>query len=137
MEAGITVRLLDDGCPADFDLAAAQAFLDRMASVGPRLGSAAYGAAFCATWGLSRPGPKTALDAAASPPMLILQGEHDPQTPIAGLPTFLDELGNGSWVVTWRGNGHMVAFRNACMAGAMSDFLLDPGSPPREDTCSP
>ena len=135
-EAGMTVRLLDDGCPADFDLAAARTFLERMAVLGPRVGGAGFAAALCATWGLARPSPKTPLDASASPPMLILQGENDPQTPIAGLPAFLDELGNDSYVVTWRGNGHMVAFRNACTAGAMSDFLLDPTRPPRNDTCS-
>lgn len=138
LESSLPVLLLDFGCPEGFDAAAAEAFLADARAASPRLGSASAPiAAACALWPLERPTPKTPIDASLAPPMLVMAGEHDPATPYAGVDPFMAALANESYLVTWQGNGHGIAFRNGCTIGGLVDFLLDPGRGPRNDLCSP
>ncbi|MBI2897876.1 MAG: alpha/beta fold hydrolase [Deltaproteobacteria bacterium] len=128
--------LLDYGCPDGFDVEAAQDVSADLAARVPRVGAtAAAVGALCAVWAVERPTARLPIDASEAPPMLVLAGRHDQSTPYDFVGSFMEALGNDSYLVTWEGTGHGVSNRNMCTISATVGFLVDPTAPPAADTC--
>jgi pimeloyl-ACP methyl ester carboxylesterase len=75
------------------------------------------------------------LPAPAAPPLLLVGGRYDPATDHAGAVALQAELGNGSHLVTYEGDGHSHVVHSPCVREVEQAFLIDPASPPSPTTC--
>jgi pimeloyl-ACP methyl ester carboxylesterase len=88
---------------------------------------------FCASWpahaGARRPAAPTA------PPLLVLSSRFDAATPLEQAKQLVHDLGNGSHLVEYLGEGHGVLQRSACARATADQFFEDPKIAPVATTC--
>lgn len=91
----------------------------------------------CAYWPAPRVElPPSPLDAAGSPPILVIGGAHDPATPIAGAEALARTLRAGV-LLRFEGSGHTAFGRgNHCVDDAVVAYLVEQ-RPPANDTSCP
>ncbi len=106
-------------------------------SPAPRsIGAAGIPFALCADWPWRRTTAAPTIAATRAPPMLVVAGRNDPISSYAMARPFVDRLGNGSFLLTYEGDGHVSALRSACVRQAITDFMIDPSKPPRAPSCA-
>ncbi|MEU6644982.1 alpha/beta hydrolase [Saccharomonospora sp. NPDC046836] len=88
----------------------------------------------CIFWE-GRPVQLPRLDGAGVPPVLIVQSEHDPATPIEGARRAHEAFaGSRMLTITDEGDHGIYAGGNACADGVVEDYLVD-GIVPDDTTC--
>lgn len=135
-EANVAINCLDRATPADLaehDRNAAEA-----AALAPRFGtSSGYAALACASWPAANPdrftGPYTA---AGAPPVLVVGGREDSQTPYDWAESMTREL-DGAVLLTREGYGHGSYGSGAPCVDAAVDRLLVDGTLPAPGTTCP
>lgn len=122
--------------PADLATPAAyRAFATSVGQMSPHVGlQNTVAQAFALTWPTTAP-DEPAISAPTAPPMLITATRHDPATPYANAAAMQQALGNGSYVVTYEGDGHGNGSWQPCLGDVSAQFLLDPSTPPSRSDC--
>jgi pimeloyl-ACP methyl ester carboxylesterase len=90
--------------------------------------------AFAVGWPTTPP-PQAAIGNAAAPPLLITATRNDPATPYPGAVALQQALANGSYLVTYEGDGHANAGFQSCLGDVTAAFLIDPTTPPATTDC--
>jgi pimeloyl-ACP methyl ester carboxylesterase len=90
--------------------------------------------AFAVGWPGSSPA-EHAIGATTAPPLLITATRNDPATPYADAAAVQQALANGSYVVTYEGDGHANAQSDQCLGDATTAFLIDPTIAPATTDC--
>jgi pimeloyl-ACP methyl ester carboxylesterase len=75
------------------------------------------------------------VSAATAPKALVISGRFDPITGYAQGADLVSQLGNGSSLLTYEGDGHAAAFHSACVRDVVTQFLFDPSKPPIKTSC--
>jgi pimeloyl-ACP methyl ester carboxylesterase len=112
-----------------------QTFAAAQRAAHPRSGAALMPWALCAGWPYQRAGARLAIGAAAAPKALVVSGRFDPITGYAQGAELVAQLGNGSSLLTYEGDGHAAALHSACVREVVTQFLLDPTQPPTKLSC--
>lgn len=121
------------GCPFTSLDGAREHWLE-VASRAPRLGGTAVnGSLACAGWPAPRP-PPIRIDAARSPPLLVVAAVHELVTPLSMAEAMLEALGNGSHLLRRESDRH-VSFTSRCAATEIVRYLLDPSGYAPPDLC--
>lgn len=121
----------DVGTPASY-----RAFATNVGAAAPHVGLQNSSAqAFAIAWPTTPPqihaiGPTTA------PPLLITATRHDPATPYPWAGELQQALGNGSYLVTYEGDGHGNGSIEPCLGDLSAQFLIDPTTPPAQTDCA-
>ncbi|GAA2540706.1 alpha/beta hydrolase [Pseudonocardia hydrocarbonoxydans] len=135
-EANMAVNCLDRTVPADPAVHDANAA--EIVAAAPRFGTlSSYLMLACASWPVPNPdrfeGP---LDGAGAPPILVVGGREDSQTPYAWAETMADGLESGV-LLTREGYGHgSYRASGPCVDTAVDRYLVD-GVLPAEGTVCP
>ncbi len=89
----------------------------------------------CAFWPVPSVGRPGAISAPGAAPIVVIGTTGDPATPVEWARGLASELGSGRLLV-YRGEGH-TAFPagNACLDGAVIDYLVDLRAPVNGTTC--
>ena len=136
IETYFAILAEDVSCPASFDLAEARTWSREVLRLAPRTGLVQVAQMLGACLHpLQSDRAPLALEASTAPPLLVLGGLHDPATPLAEAETMVAALANGSYLVTYEGDGHFYTPRSLCIAGAELGFLARPTSPPTATSC--
>jgi pimeloyl-ACP methyl ester carboxylesterase len=90
--------------------------------------------AFAVDWPTKSP-PQVAIGNAAAPPLLITATRNDPATPYPGAVALQQAFANGSYLVTYEGDGHSNAGFQECLGDITAAFLIDPTTPPTTTDC--
>jgi pimeloyl-ACP methyl ester carboxylesterase len=90
--------------------------------------------AFAVGWPGSAPN-EHAIDATTAPPMLITATRNDPATPYADAAMLQHTLANGSYLVTYEGDGHANGEYQLCLGDVTAAFLIDPATAPATTDC--
>jgi pimeloyl-ACP methyl ester carboxylesterase len=77
-----------------------------------------------------------AIGATTAPPLLVTATRNDPATPYADAPAVVTALANGSYLVTYEGDGHANGEFDACLGDVTAAFLVDPTTPPATTDCA-
>jgi len=112
-----------------------QAFAAAQRAAHPRAGAALLPWALCAGWPYKRTGARLAINAAAAPKALVISGRFDPITGYAQGADLVNQLANGSSLLTYEGDGHAAALHSACVREVVTQFLIDPTKPPTKTSC--
>ncbi len=112
-----------------------QAFAAAQRAAHPRAGAALLPWALCAGWPFKRADARLAINAAAAPKALVISGRFDPITGYAQGADLVNQLANGSSLLTYEGDGHAAALHSACVRDVVTQFLLDPTKPPTKLSC--
>jgi pimeloyl-ACP methyl ester carboxylesterase len=112
-----------------------QAFAASQRAAHPRGTAALLPWALCAGWPHTRAGARLAVSAAAAPKALVISGRFDPITGYAQGADLVSQLGNGSSLLTYEGDGHAAALHSACVREVVTQFLFDPSKPPTKTSC--
>lgn len=136
IEVYFAILASDVSCPAGFDLLAATAWSREVLASAPRTGlvQVAQMLGACLHPLPSSSGP-LALSPSAAPPLLVLGGAHDPATPAREGEAMVAALANGSYFVTFDGDGHFYTPRSLCIVGAELGYLADPSTAPSTSHC--
>lgn len=86
--------------------------------------------AICAGWPWRAAQANVARPAHGAPPMLLVRGAFDPNSGAAEALALQASLDNGSYLLTYEGEGHIAALRSACVRAAMGAFFVDPSVAP-------
>jgi pimeloyl-ACP methyl ester carboxylesterase len=129
-------------CSQDLPLPAAintpatyQAWVETQASLAPHVGvQNAAAQAFAVGWPSTIP-TQHVIDATTAPPLLITATRHDPATPYAGAGELQSAFANGSYLVTYEGDGHANAAYESCLGDAIANFFIDPTKAPATTDC--
>jgi pimeloyl-ACP methyl ester carboxylesterase len=76
-----------------------------------------------------------AIAATTAPPILITATRYDPATSYTWASKLQTALANGSYLVTYEGDGHASAQAQPCLGDVTAAFLLDPTTPPATTDC--
>jgi pimeloyl-ACP methyl ester carboxylesterase len=122
--------VLDDyGCPADFSLEDAKLVIADVAAISPRLGGMVMAEVLeCVHWPVHA--ESLTLQKTSAPPLLIVAGNHDWGTPVAGAFDVAAALDNGSYTLTHDQPGHVAVIANKCVRDAELDYLYTGAAPP-------
>jgi hypothetical protein len=136
-QANWAINLLDTQCPADFDFEQASDLYADVSAQFPRLGAPlAAGIVDCVAWTLEPTEPRIAPNDVSAPPMLVIGADNDPATPHANAVALVDELNNGSHLLTSHTEGHGGGTASICGASAMAQFVSDPDVSALPDECA-
>lgn len=91
--------------------------------------------AFAVAWPTTAPS-QHAIGATTAPPLLLTATRNDPATPYAGAIALQQALANGSYVVTYEGDGHASGEFQPCIGEVTAAFLIDPTAPPATLDCA-
>jgi len=80
--------------------------------------------------------PAHPITATTAPPLLITATRHDPATPYAWATDMQAALGNGSYLVTYEGDGHGNGSIDLCLGDAAATFLINQGGAPAITDCA-
>lgn len=130
-EAFISINCLDAHDNGDITQMRAEASeLRKLAPVfGPQM---SWGGTGCSNWPVPAKRERTPVVAPGSADILVVGTTNDPATPYTWAQTVASTLENGH-LVTFQGEGHTAYNKsNACVNGAVDDFLID-GTVPRVD----
>jgi pimeloyl-ACP methyl ester carboxylesterase len=125
--------------PLPADIASPASFRTYATNVGtmsPHVGlqnSAAQ--AFAVAWPTTPPA-EAVVGAPTAPPLLITATRHDPATPYEWAGAMQQALGNGSYLVTYEGDGHGNGSIETCLGNVSAQFLIDPTTPPAQTDCA-
>ncbi len=75
------------------------------------------------------------IDAHGAPPTLLVSGLHDAVTNHDEGKDLAARLGNGSFLFTYEGDGHVSSTRSQCVRDVVTAFLVDPSVKPGRDSC--
>lgn len=89
----------------------------------------------CLGWP-SRPDRPQRPLAPAAVPILLINARHDPATGYAWARHVAEQLGGNATLVTYRGWGHVVYGRTACVTGVVDGHLIDLRRPPAGTGCA-
>ena len=79
----------------------------------------------CAAWPAPPTGTRAPITAPGAPPIIVLGTTGDPATPYTEAQALAEQLSQGV-LVTYVGEGHLAYNKgNACVNGAVDDYLLD------------
>ncbi|WP_314453008.1 alpha/beta hydrolase [uncultured Microbacterium sp.] len=79
----------------------------------------------CAAWPAPPTGTRAEITAPGSPPIVVLGTTGDPATPYTEAQALAEQLSQGV-LVTYVGEGHLAYNKgNACVNGAVDDYLVD------------
>ncbi|GAA2124808.1 alpha/beta hydrolase [Streptomyces synnematoformans] len=91
----------------------------------------AWAALNCADWPVAATGEANRIEAAGTPPILVVGTTRDPATPYVWAESLAAQLEEGV-LLTYEGDGHTAYARgNACIDDAIDTFLLA-GTPPQD-----
>ncbi|MFL5757883.1 MAG: alpha/beta hydrolase [Chloroflexota bacterium] len=112
---------------------------DRLVGTAPDFGgflaySPGWGSIECAYWPVPPQRTPAPVTAPGVPPVLIVAGTHDPETPYPWGEALSKQL-RGSVLLTRDGDGHGSYARSACIAGAVDAYLLELRLPPAGTIC--
>ena len=103
----------------------------------PRAGSeAVLPWALCTQWPWRRAVAPQAIAAPHAPPLLLVSGRYDAISSYDQGRELADRLGNGSYFVTYEGDGHAASLHSACVRSVMTRFFLSPREPPSTTSCA-
>jgi hypothetical protein len=112
-----------------------EAWTESFAVVAPHTGvENAAAQAFALGWPTTPPQQHT-IGPTTAPPLLVTATRNDPATPYFDAGELVDALANGSYVVTYEGDGHANGQASDCLGAATASFLIDPTTPPAVDDC--
>ena len=112
--------------PVPTDIAAQEAFIERVREEAPRFGDVAASAGLpCAFWHFPPVGHPGAIAAPGAPPILVVGTVGDPATPYEWAQAVTSEL-DSARLLTWNGDGH-TAFGglSECIDHGVVDYLVD------------
>ncbi len=131
-----TVCAQDMPLPADIATPATfEAFAKTLDPIAPHVGlQNAAAQAFAVSWPATVPA-QHAIGPATGPAMLITATRNDPATSYAWAGELQQAFANGSYLVTYEGDGHANAGFDACIGDVTAQFLLDPTTAPTVTDC--
>ena len=113
-----------------------QAWAESLDASAPHVGLQNAGAlAFTVDWPTNTPNQHV-IGASDSPPLLITASRYDPATPYPLATELQQTLANGSYLVTYDGDGHANAQFHRCLGDLAANFLIDPTTPPAMTDCA-
>ncbi|MFH9250003.1 alpha/beta hydrolase [Streptomyces lydicus] len=90
----------------------------------------------CYDWPVAGDDASRDVSAPGAPPVLLVATTNDPATPYEGASHMARALGNGSTVLTYRGEGHAAyTTGDPCVQGYVDGFLLDGVMPKPGTSC--
>jgi pimeloyl-ACP methyl ester carboxylesterase len=109
-QASSVIQLLDFECPRDYSAERAAADVRRALERYPRTAEVFTPLfASCVGWSTRPREPRVVPENVAAPPMLLIAGAHDPQTPVAGARALRKQLNNDSQLLVVDTEGHDLA----------------------------
>jgi hypothetical protein len=112
-----------------------QAWSESFATIDPHVGlQNAAASAFAVGWPTTPFGEHT-VGPTTSPPLLVTATRNDPATPYFGAGELIGALHNGSYLITYEGDGHANGQFSPCLGEATASFLIDPTTPPAVSDC--
>nr|HEX4314855.1 alpha/beta fold hydrolase [Kofleriaceae bacterium] len=131
------VILQDFGLPADIATPTTyRAWAETQVAAAPHLGlQNATAQSFALDWPTAVPA-QPAIGATAAPPLLITGTRHDPATPYPNALALQAAFANGSYLVTYEGDGHGNGGAQSCLGDVSAAFLVDPATPPATTDCA-
>ncbi len=114
----------------------AEHFLARILPMAPHSGYTFLGRLGGALAMAEVPSEPLVLAAPDAPPVLVIGGRHDTQTPYPGALAMRDAVGRGSHLVTYEGDGHAISDAIPCLRAEVVRFLLDPSRAPTVTSCA-
>jgi len=98
----------------------------------------AWGSSICNGWpGVDDDRYTGPWDAVTANPVLIVNNEFDPATPLGGAVALDGLLGNSQLLVVEGGRGHIAAQESSCAVAATNQYLLTQQMPPVDLVCEP
>jgi pimeloyl-ACP methyl ester carboxylesterase len=117
------ISLLDLGCQDMPDVDAINLY-GHLVTDYPRMGPAfAGGIGQCYGWDLPSSEAHIFPTDVEAPPMLVLNGLHDPATPYANAVALVEQLNNGSRLLSVEQEGHGVGGTESCALAAMRAYV--------------
>ncbi|WUH93404.1 alpha/beta hydrolase [Streptomyces sp. NBC_00433] len=122
--------------PERHSAAGVHALDGRFAAASPVFGSAIEATLLsCTGWAPGDPASRR-VAAPTAPQALLVSTTADPATPYAGAARMAAALGNGSRVLTYRGEGHGAYFaHNRCVVSTVEAYLVEGAMPSRGAAC--
>ncbi|SHK94189.1 alpha/beta hydrolase [Actinacidiphila paucisporea] len=122
--------------PERHSAAAVHALDGRFAAASPVFGPTIEATLLsCSGWAPGDPASRR-VSAPSAPEALLVSTTADPATPYPGAAHMAAALGNGSRVLTYRGEGHGAYFaHNRCVTSTVEAYLLDGAMPARGAVC--
>jgi pimeloyl-ACP methyl ester carboxylesterase len=112
-----------------------QAWVETQPALAPHVGlQNAAAQAFIVGWPGTVP-VQQVIGATTAPPLLITATRHDPATPYDGAIALQSAFANGSYLVTYEGDGHANAQFEQCLGDQITAFLIDPTVAPTTTDC--
>lgn len=97
-----------------------------------------WGSSVCNGWpGVDEDRYTGPWDAVTANPVLVINNEFDPATPLSGAIALDGLLGNSQLLVVDGGRGHIAAQSSICAAIATEQYLLTQQLPPADLVCEP
>ncbi len=124
------VTCVDSVAPVDWDT-----FLDNIAVAAPRFGlHFANELRPCETWQAPNEAISTPVTGADGIPVLLVNGEHDPATPLEWAIA-VDAALDDSILVSHSAGGHIAMDQSACIADLVTEYLISAVLPPVGTAC--
>ena len=89
--------------------------------------------ALCKDWPFRN--VRAPIDAHAAPPMLLVSGTRDAVTSPDEGQELAARLGNGSFLFSYEGDGHVSSLRSGCVRDVVTGFFVDPKTKPAKTSC--
>lgn len=125
--AHVAIGCLDEPLEPDATVKSFEVFAKSLRLSSPRSAGNALGPwALCASWPWRRAEAPKPIGAKDAPPLLVVASRYDPLTAYEQGQELVDELANGSRLLTYEGDGHSAAFHSACVRKAMEAFFQSP-----------
>lgn len=132
--AHLAIACLDQ--PPDFTLQSFASFTNDLRVSAPRATSeAVLPWALCAQWPWRRAAAPQPIAAPRAAPLLIVSGRYDPIVSYDQGRELANRLANGSYVLTYEGEGHAASLHSACVRSVVTQFFLSPTTPPATESC--
>jgi pimeloyl-ACP methyl ester carboxylesterase len=135
----VSIFALDWPLPDGVTGADVRTFIEsEMTTDAPRLGpvSALNELAPIVAWPFKTPHLNPAISASSAPPLLVTANLYDPEAPYKGALAMQAALGNGSYLVTYQGCGHVQSQFVDCLGSAIASYLVDPTTAPTTTSCA-
>ncbi|MDF5758017.1 alpha/beta hydrolase [Spongiactinospora sp. TRM90649] len=120
------------------DQRAFQRHLRRLAAIAPDMRFSPIsisGTAACLGQPVPVPNPQHRLRVSGTPPLLLVNGLHDPATGYPWAQSTARQIGREARLLTYEGWGHVVYGRGACADRAVEDYLISLTVPAKGARC--
>ncbi len=126
--ANVIINRVDFGCPLGFTTQDAVEVATMVAAEFPRLGPwSAVRAGLCVGWDIERSEDAIIPSGIEAPPIAVMGALNDPATPYENALRLVDQLDNGSLLLSADIEGHGVGLANDCALDALIS-VIDRGS---------